>query len=112
MSLSPAWAVQLEPFDPVHWSTVGSPSAPDEEIFEYAVQHDLVIFTHDLDFGTLLAARRTGKPSVIQLRQLDVLPSAAGELVLASIKQTLRFLESGALVTIEPARNRLRILPL
>jgi predicted nuclease of predicted toxin-antitoxin system len=32
-------------------------SSPDAEILDYAETHGFVLFTHDLDFGMLLAAR-------------------------------------------------------
>ena len=55
---------------------VGQPSAPDSEIMEYASQDGLIVFTHDLDFGALLANRKSRQPSVIQIRAQDVLPTA------------------------------------
>jgi predicted nuclease of predicted toxin-antitoxin system len=40
----------------------------------FAQDHDWVVFTHDLDFGALLAHTRAGKPSVFQIRARDVSP--------------------------------------
>ena len=76
VSLSPWWIPFLEApgFESVHWSTVGSCADSDSKIFEYAAAHQCVVFTHDLDFGTLLAERKTTVPSVIQVRCQDVLP--------------------------------------
>jgi predicted nuclease of predicted toxin-antitoxin system len=70
------------------------------------------VFTHDLDFGTLLAARKTRGPSVIQIRTQDVLPSAIGDIVLRAIGAGHDHLEAGAIVTVDPARNRIRLLPI
>ena len=50
----------------VHWSSVGPRSADDEVIFAHAAEHGYVIFTHDLDFGTLFALTAARGPSVIQ----------------------------------------------
>jgi predicted nuclease of predicted toxin-antitoxin system len=76
MNLSPAWVQFLADsgFDSVHWSSIGRPSAPDTQIMDYASANGLVVFTHDLDFGALLAKRKTRQPSVLQVRAQDVLP--------------------------------------
>jgi predicted nuclease of predicted toxin-antitoxin system len=42
------------------------------EIFGFAAANGWV-FTHDLDFGALLAALRANRPSVVQVRCRDVL---------------------------------------
>jgi predicted nuclease of predicted toxin-antitoxin system len=57
MNLSPLWIPFLEQhgFQAVHWSALGSASAPDAEIMEYANSGGYIVFTHDLDFGRLLA---------------------------------------------------------
>jgi len=55
-------------FEVVHWSTVGQPEAADSESFDFASTNGWIVFTHDLDFGMLLAALRTSAPSVIQVR--------------------------------------------
>jgi predicted nuclease of predicted toxin-antitoxin system len=57
----------------IHWSSVGDPRAPDATILNYASQHAMVVVTHDLDFGALLAASQTEGPSVVQFRTQDVL---------------------------------------
>ena len=63
----------------VHWSSVGPRSADNEVIFAYAAKHGYVIFTHDLDFGTLLALTAASGPSVIQARVDDTSAGAIGE---------------------------------
>ncbi|MFY8216609.1 MAG: DUF5615 family PIN-like protein, partial [Chthoniobacterales bacterium] len=66
VSLSPTWAPFLNERRIVstHWSTIGKVDAPDQEIFEYAIAHEFVIFTHDLDFGAILAHTKFKRPSV------------------------------------------------
>jgi predicted nuclease of predicted toxin-antitoxin system len=114
MNLSPSWVRFLDErgFEAVHWSSLGSANATDAEIMKYAEANGLVIFTHDLDFGALLAAQSTRGPSVIQIRAQDVLPGAAGEMVVRTLTSTRSYLEAGALITIEAARHRVRLLPL
>jgi len=114
MNLSPAWAPFLTAhgFQAVHWSDVGRPSATDLEILAYAEAGGFVVFTHDLDFGMLLAARSTRGPSVIQVRTQDVLPAAIGDAVLEAIGAAREYLATGALVTVDRGRNRIRVLPI
>jgi predicted nuclease of predicted toxin-antitoxin system len=114
MNLSPLWISFLAErgFTAVHWSTVGQPSAPDSEIFDFAAANDWIVFTHDLDFGMLLATLRTRRPSVIQVRAQDVLPSAIGDIVLRAIQTAKPYLEAGALVTVDSFRHRIRVLPI
>lgn len=79
---------------------------------EWATAHRYIVFTHDLDFGTLLAATQADSPSVIQVRTQDILPANLASLVIGALKQFEAQLESGALVTIDPVRSRVRILPI
>jgi predicted nuclease of predicted toxin-antitoxin system len=114
MNLSPKWVSVLEEagWEAVHWSRIGRPDAPDHEILRYAKSNGYVIFTHDLDFGTILAATKADCPSVIQIRAQDVAPQHLGSLVLSALRQFDRHLEEGALVTVDQKKLRARILPL
>jgi predicted nuclease of predicted toxin-antitoxin system len=96
----------------VHWAMVGNPSAPDSEILEYANENGFIIFTHDLDFGALLAKRQVRQPSVLQVRTQDVLPTEIGSLVVCALDASGTHLESGALVTVDAKRRRIRLLPI
>lgn len=71
-----------------------------------------VIFTHDLDFGAILAATRTNFPSVIQIRTQDVTPDALENTLFSAVAQYQNLLESGALIIIDKHKLRARILPL
>ncbi len=95
-----------------HWSTVGAKNAPDSEIMAYARANNHVVLTHDLDFSAILAASHGKKPSVVQIRAEDVSPEIIGKQVIAALQQMAYELEEGALLTIDPARTRLRVLPL
>jgi predicted nuclease of predicted toxin-antitoxin system len=114
MNLSPSWVpvFRQENWEALHWSEVGSATAPDTEILEWAAKNDCIVFTHDLDFGALLAATTRRKPSVIQLRSQETSPAQMGITVALALKQFGDELEQGALVTIDPARARARVLPL
>jgi predicted nuclease of predicted toxin-antitoxin system len=79
---------------------------------EWARANQAVVFTHDLDFGRLLALTAAGGPSVVQLRTHDVLPAVAGRVVVAALEQHREILELGALVVIDAESSRTRILPI
>jgi predicted nuclease of predicted toxin-antitoxin system len=113
MNLSPRWALFLHNagFEAVHWSNLGQAVAKDSEIMAYATAHDFVVLTHDLDFGAILAVTHGKKPSVVQIRSEELRPDAIGELVIRALRQMRAELEAGALLTIDPSRIRLRLLP-
>lgn len=114
MNLSPRWAVVLAEasFEAVHWSSLGAKNAPDSVIMAYAKANDYVVLTHDLDFGAILAATHGEKPSVVQIRADNVSPTVIGKQVIVALSQMRSELEKGALLTIDPNRTRLRVLPL
>jgi predicted nuclease of predicted toxin-antitoxin system len=114
VNLAPAWASFLagEGIESEHWTAIGDPRASDEEVLRYAREHGYVVFTHDLDFGTLLALTRARGPSVVQVRSQKVLPSDIGPLVVRALKAHATALEAGALVTLDELSARVRILPI
>lgn len=114
MNLSPDWVAVLGQagWKAVHWSSVGDLRAADTEIMAWAKQNGSVVFTHDLDFGTILALTQAEGPSVIQVRTQDVTPSAIGKLVINALRQFQLQLEQGALIVLDEATVRARVLPL
>jgi predicted nuclease of predicted toxin-antitoxin system len=74
--------------------------------------NDYVVLTHDLDFGAILAATHGEKPSVVQIRAEDVSPDVIGKHVVIALRQMASELEEGALLTVDPNRTRLSLLPL
>lgn len=114
MNLSPDWsaAFAASQIESVHWSEIGDPRAEDNEIIEYARKNDCIVFTHDLDFGAILALTGASGPSVIQVRTQDILPSNLSARVIKVLCDSKEFLESGALIVIDEGRARIRILPL
>jgi predicted nuclease of predicted toxin-antitoxin system len=86
MNLPPRWTAEFKSqgIEASHWSAVGSLAASDREILAWCAEQGYVLFTHDLDFGAILDALRGAEPALAE----------------------------GALVTIEPTRHRIRLLPL
>lgn len=114
MNLSPKWVLALEQsgFVARHWSAIGRAYASDTEIMAYAKDHDFIVLTNDLDFGSILAATGGISPSVVQLRTDDCRVESIGKLVINSISQVQDDLVAGALVTIDTAKMRLTSLPI
>jgi predicted nuclease of predicted toxin-antitoxin system len=114
VGLPPAWVSVFTKhgWPAVHWSSVGDPRAKDSVVMAWAREHGRVVFTHDLDFGTLLALTRANGPSVIQLRAQDVLPDHLEGIVAATIRRYESHLRDGALVTVDEARGKVRMLPI
>jgi predicted nuclease of predicted toxin-antitoxin system len=112
--LSPDWVPYLKAagVESVHWSEIGPLQAPDAALMEWARESGYVVFTHDLDFGAMLALTGADGPSVIQLRGRGVLPTEGGETLVRAIKTVGADLEAGALVIVNEATKRVRILPL
>ena len=113
MNLSPEWVevFQQGGWDAVHWSAIGDPRATDSIIMEWARANGYVVFTHDLDFGALLATTRAQGPSVIQVRTQDVMPQSLGSRMVQILRQYQPILEKGTLVTVDETKSRVRILP-
>lgn len=114
MNLSPDWVPFLRQngFDALHWSAIGHATAADDEVLRWARENQAVVFTHDLDFGILLAHTQGTGPSVLQARTQDVTPARLGSLILSVLSTHGAALDAGALITVEEARARVRILPI
>lgn len=114
MNLSPDWVpvLQRHGWPAAHWSTVGDPRATDRTIMDWAVANGCIVFTHDLDFGTMLALTHATGPSVLQVRADDVLPDHLEGVVIAALRQHDADLASGALVVVDESKCRVRVLPI
>jgi predicted nuclease of predicted toxin-antitoxin system len=115
MNLSPDWVDELQFYGwyAVHWSSaVGAPAATDRTIMDWAREHDYMVFTRDLDFGAVLAVTRALGPSVIQVRTQDVMPKHLDPLLASMLRQHQPVLEKGALIIVDEAKSRVRLLPL
>jgi predicted nuclease of predicted toxin-antitoxin system len=114
MNLSPNWVQILRDhgWDAAHWIDTGDPHAPDAVIMRWAVENGYVVFTHDLDFGALLAASSSSGPSVFQVRSHNIIPQRIANTVIAEMQRHQAALEASALVTVDEFRSRVRILPI
>jgi len=114
LNLSPAWVPVLEQAGHIasHWSSIGLLNTPDREILLWAKANGYVLFTHDLDFGAILAVTQAEGPSVIQIRAQDISPDHAKDLLLNTITRFSRNLLEGVLISVDEEKSRVRLLPL
>jgi predicted nuclease of predicted toxin-antitoxin system len=115
MNLTPRWVQLLRKakHEVIHWSSVGSNSAKDSEICDYARQYAYVLLTNDLDFPQILAHTRQAAPSVVLLRGEPLVPETRGSALLRALQDCEAELNQGAVVTLDwSGKPRARVLPL
>jgi predicted nuclease of predicted toxin-antitoxin system len=78
----------------------------------WAKANGYLLFTHDLDFGAILAVTEAEGPSVIQIRTQDITPDHAKNLLLTILDKFAKNLLQGALISVDEEKSRVRLLPL
>ncbi|MBN2572157.1 MAG: DUF5615 family PIN-like protein [Ignavibacteriales bacterium] len=113
MNLSPCWVevFKTHNFESIHWSNIGNPKTTDNTIMEWARNNQHIVFTHDLDFGTMLATTRVKGPSVIQIRAQNILPEQSAKKIIEVLERYESILIKGAFITVDKNKERVRILP-
>ena len=114
MNLSPEWVEIFKTYgiSATHWSIIGAHDASDSIIMKWAKSNGYIVFTHDLDFGTLLALTHEEGPSVLQVRTQDIMPEVIGRTIINLCKKYEEYLISGALIVVDKEKSRVKILPL
>ena len=114
MNLSPEWVPSFRTagIEASHWSTIGSPFAPDREVFDHAREANYALLTQDLDFGQVLFETAANGPSTILLRVRNELGAGECSRVLAAVGELSAEIAAGALIVIDEQRIRVRPLPL
>ena len=95
-----------------HWCMVGENDAKDSEIFAYAKENDCIIVTSDLDFTTILSVSQAKKPSIIQIRKQNLHLATLAEALSVLVNRWENELQSGAILTLDMNKDRIRLLPL
>ena len=113
VNLAVRWASMLSErgIEAVHWTTIGAGNAQDIEIMSYARQNGYSVFTNDLDFSAILVSTRASGPSVIQIRAEDTRPETHLDRVTDIFIKYSNTIEQGSVITIDPNKTRLHILP-
>jgi predicted nuclease of predicted toxin-antitoxin system len=111
MNLSPSWVDRLarHGFEAVHWSTIGAATAPDSEILTWAKEHGFVVITNDLDFSAISPRAPARRPA---FRTQDLLSDEVVSTVAHAIEAHWDHIQRGALLSIDEAATRVRVLPL
>ncbi len=114
MNLPPSLAGYLREhgIDAKHWSEIGYAGATDDDVMAYAAKCSAIILTYDLDFGAILAVSGRNGPSVIQIRSGTLSQAVIEPSIIRIMQQFAPELRSGALLTVELERQRVRMLPL
>jgi predicted nuclease of predicted toxin-antitoxin system len=113
VNLAVRWAAMLSDrgIEAVHWTAIGAANARDIEIMSYARQNAYSVFTNDLDFSAILVSTRASGPSVIQIRADDTRPEANLDRVAEALIKHSAAIEQGTIITIDPNKTRMHILP-
>jgi len=114
MGVSPVTVLELrqQGYNAVHLNEQGLERLPDSKILEKARQEQRIVLTFDLDFGELLAISSESLPSVIIFRLQTTIPVFVSARLLAVLSECGEDLETGAIVTVEDNRYRVRRLPI
>jgi predicted nuclease of predicted toxin-antitoxin system len=100
-------------FDAVHVRDLGLAAAEDAEVLARAEADERILVSADNDFGTLLAATRAARPSVVFLRRTNGRRyDEIASLLTANLPEVADDLQAGAMVVIGQEEMRVRRLPL
>ena len=114
-AFSPAVAEGLRQagHDAAHVRDYGMAAEDDAVIFGHAAKEGRILISADTDFGTILALRKTPKPSVILLRlSAQRHPDHQTRLLLARLSDLSVDLDRGCVAVFEDTRIRMRPLPI
>jgi predicted nuclease of predicted toxin-antitoxin system len=114
MGISPKTVAFLQGigYDAIHLRDQGLDRLPDATILGKALSEGLILLTHDLDFGKLIAASGAKLPSVITFRLRNMRPERVNLHLQGIIAQHQEALEKGAIISVTEGQIRVRFLPL
>jgi predicted nuclease of predicted toxin-antitoxin system len=95
-----------------HLHEEGLDRMADADILAKARQEGAIVLTSDLDFGELLAASGDALPSVVIFRLANMRPENVNRYLREILTHHHADLEKGALLSVNEARVRARVLPI
>ena len=96
----------------IHAHTLGKTFAPDEELVHYVTENQMILVTTDLDFGAILAMKKTAIPTVILFRLSYATPDKIFEHLRFLLQQLTPQEFTHTIILVEDSRIRLRKLPI
>ena len=84
----------------------------DEEVVQYALSNNLIILTHDLDYGRIVTLSGLDKPSVITFRNQKINRDILFHHISTNFNTLKSYLDKGALISIDEEKIRCRTLPI
>ena len=103
------WLRQNE-YDVIHLREEGLQRTTDAEIVKTATREGRAILTCDLDFGDLMATSGEICPSIIIFRLQNERPENVNRRLEQVLRESSNALEKGAIISVEEARHRVRLL--
>jgi predicted nuclease of predicted toxin-antitoxin system len=98
--------------DAIHVGEIGYATAEDAEIINKGRLEERVVVTLDADFHALLALSGASSPSVIRIRIEGLRSKAMAALLQQLLNSWQEALTTGAVLTVQKGRVRMRQLPL
>src|SRR6266508_4003772 len=102
--------LRLRGHDAVHVRELALQRATDRELIDRARGDSRVLLTFDLDFGEILAVGVVNRPSVVIFRLTNERADAVNRRLEVVLAERAEALNSGALLLVEDARYRVRLL--
>lgn len=90
----------------------GLKGAPDEGVMALARRDGYVLVTYDADFSAMAVLGGDALPSVVLFRDQQRRPEELAELLLENLAEIADSLSEGAIAVFDPARVRIRSLPI
>lgn len=114
VNLPPSFGTRLYHLghEAVHSGKLGLSKATDEDLLSFAESHGMVLITHDLDFGQLMAFSQKRKPSIVIFRVQKLGPAMLERLLVRSWNKIDKPLLDGAIVVVGEKDFRIRLLPI
>ena len=94
-----------------HVTEVGLKATDDNEIVSFARKSGEIIITYDLDFSRIISLLSYDSPSLITLRVSVLNSESFLKIINEVLKSCRRDLETGAMISVDDDRMRIRMLP-